>query len=288
MCGRKTPTISRRSAPATPRLFVIRHGGHDKFGRLGCGPEGLAARIAQTAEALRIIPGAVQTTAPPRQPRDDPPGASPAYFEASSQASDQIGEMAAAWERKTLAGFVEPYAPNVILEGPFGRYQGRKMVVDWARSLQDWNAPYAETDARCASRRWSARTRKRRTSSTPSTNFAGRSWASPSAADLQHDVAQLRRPVADRAREDQRRQAGHRGAVDLVVRSGEVEADAEPLALAAAGQHFVAQPAFPEQQQAGARLDGDERVRAASARPSSAAAADPRSGSRRRPAGTST
>ena len=130
----------------TPRLFVIMHGGRDKFGRLGCGPEGRAARIAQTAEALRIIPGPVQTTAPARPPRDDPPGASAAYFEASRQASGQIGDMAAAWERKTLAGFVEPYAPNVILEGPFGKYQGRKMVVDWARSLQDWNAPYAEGD----------------------------------------------------------------------------------------------------------------------------------------------
>jgi hypothetical protein len=56
--------------------------------------------------------------------------------------------MAAAWERKTLAGFVEPYAPDVILEGPFGVYQGRKMVVDWARDLQDWSAPYSEEDKR--------------------------------------------------------------------------------------------------------------------------------------------
>ena len=48
----------------------------------------------------------------------------------------------------TLAGFVEPYAPDVVLEGPFGTYQGRKMAVDWARSLQDWNAPYSETDRR--------------------------------------------------------------------------------------------------------------------------------------------
>jgi hypothetical protein len=56
--------------------------------------------------------------------------------------------MTAAWDRKTLAGFVEPYAPDAILEGPFGIYQGRKMIVDWARHLQDWNAPYSEGDQR--------------------------------------------------------------------------------------------------------------------------------------------
>jgi hypothetical protein len=56
--------------------------------------------------------------------------------------------MVAAWERKTLAGFVEPYAQDVILEGPFGIYRGRKTAVDWARSLQDWNAPYSEGDRR--------------------------------------------------------------------------------------------------------------------------------------------
>src|SRR3954469_11091911 len=42
--------------------------------------------------------------------------------------------------------------------------------------------------------------------------------------------------------------------------SGEVEADAEALAFA--GQHFVAQPALPHQQQSGARLDADKAVRA--------------------------
>jgi hypothetical protein len=91
------------------------HAGKDQFGRLGCGPAGLAARVAQTAEALRVLPGKPHTTAAPLQRRSDPPGASPAYFEASSQISAQLFEMVAAWERKTLAGFVEPYAPDVIL-----------------------------------------------------------------------------------------------------------------------------------------------------------------------------
>lgn len=130
------------------RLFVIMHAGQDKFGRAGCGPEGLAARVARTADALRVLPGEPRTTAPAREEPAGPVGASPEYYAASRQVSGQLFEMAAAWERKTLAGFVEPYAPDVILEGPFGTYRGRKMVVDWARHLQDWNAPYSPTDKR--------------------------------------------------------------------------------------------------------------------------------------------
>ena len=131
-----------------PRLFVIAHAGQDRFGRLGCGAQGLAARVAETADALRAMPGEPQTTAPAQQERRHPAGASAAYFEASDQISSHLFAMAAAWERKTLAGFVEPYAPDVVLEGPFGIYRGRKMAVDWARHLQDWDAPYAPGDKR--------------------------------------------------------------------------------------------------------------------------------------------
>ena len=130
-----------------PRQFVITHAGQDKFGRLGCGPRGLAAQVARTAELGRALPGKTKTIAPPRQEEPPPPGATPAYYEASNQASGQLFEMVAAWERKSLAGFVEPFAPDVVLEGPFGIYRGRKMAVDWARHLQDWNAPYGQ-DAR--------------------------------------------------------------------------------------------------------------------------------------------
>ena len=129
-----------------PKLFVIMHAGQDRFGRLGCGPQGLAARVARTAEASSVLPGDAKTIAPPRHEEPPPPGATPAYYAASGQTSAHLFEMAAAWERKTLAGFVEPFAPDVILEGPFGTYQGRKMAVDWARHLQDWNAPYGEGD----------------------------------------------------------------------------------------------------------------------------------------------
>ena len=97
-------------------------------------------------EAGRALPGQAKTIAPPREEEPPPPGASPEYYRASGQTSAQLFEMAAAWDRKTLAGFVEPFAPDVILEGPFGIYRGRKMAVDWARYLQDWNAPYGEGD----------------------------------------------------------------------------------------------------------------------------------------------
>jgi ketosteroid isomerase-like protein len=126
----------------TPRLFVIMHAGKDRFGRLGCGPQGVAARVARTAEALRVQPGEARTTAPPSEQRRHPPGAPAGYFEASNRISAQLFEMAAAWERKTLAGFVEPYAEDVIVERPEGVLRGRRAVVDWARDQQDWDAPY--------------------------------------------------------------------------------------------------------------------------------------------------
>jgi hypothetical protein len=139
---------ARARCKGRPRHFVIMHAGKDMFGRLGCGSAGLAARVARTAEALRVQPGEPQTVAPPQSQRSHPPGASPAYFEATGQISAQLFDMAAAWERRTLAGFVEPYAPDVVLEGPFGVYRGRKLVVDWARHLQNWKAPYSDEGTR--------------------------------------------------------------------------------------------------------------------------------------------
>lgn len=73
---------------------------------------------------------------PARRPDSSVPiGASAAYHDASTQTSAQLFEMAAAWERKTIAGFVEAYAPDVILVVPFGTYRGRNAVVGWARQL---------------------------------------------------------------------------------------------------------------------------------------------------------
>ena len=54
--------------------------------------------------------------------------------------------MAAAWNRKTLAGFVEPYAQDAIVERPEVTLRGRKAIIDWVRYLQHWDAPYSTDD----------------------------------------------------------------------------------------------------------------------------------------------
>lgn len=132
---------SKARCSGTPRPFIIRHAGRDLFGRLGCGPEGIAARAARIAETLRIPPGRPETT-PLRAQRQPPPGASREYHEATSEITERLFDMAAAWERKTLAGFVEPYAEDVIVERPEGVLRGRKAVIQWAKFAQDWDSPY--------------------------------------------------------------------------------------------------------------------------------------------------
>lgn len=131
----------------TPRLFVIMHAGKDQFGRLGCGPEGLAARAARIAETLNrparttatILPARIDREVP-RVPRDERVH--------NADIFERLSEAYAAWERKTLAGFVELYAENAIVETPDGPIKGRKAVVEWARDLQDWTSPYTERDSR--------------------------------------------------------------------------------------------------------------------------------------------
>lgn len=129
----------------TPRLFVVAHAGKDLFGRLGCGREGLAASAARIAETLRAPTGARPPILPMRDTRHD--GGVP-YDSNAADILERLQEKTYAWGRKTLAGFVDPYADNVLVEGPHGLIRGRKAVADWARNLQDWNAPYSEREAR--------------------------------------------------------------------------------------------------------------------------------------------
>lgn len=132
----------------TPRLFVVMHAGRDVFGRLGCGQEGLAARAAMIAETLRIPPGNPQSTAAAVRREPPAPGVPPRHHEVTSEISARLFDMAGAWERKTLAGFVEPYAEDAVVELPEGTLRGRKAVVEWARRLQDWDGPYSERPSR--------------------------------------------------------------------------------------------------------------------------------------------
>jgi ketosteroid isomerase-like protein len=129
-----------RPCRGSARLFILWHAGRDTFGREPCGSRGLAGRAADVAEKLRVPAGVGQTTAAStfeRPPRGLPPG----QQELTRHIFHRLSDMAAAFERKLLAGFVDPYAEDVIVERPEGVLRGRKAVVDWARRLQDWSPP---------------------------------------------------------------------------------------------------------------------------------------------------
>jgi hypothetical protein len=131
---------------ATPRLFVIKHAGKEQFGRLGCGPEGLAAQAASIAERLNA-PAAASTILPSRI---DPgvPGLARAQQLSTGDIFERLAEMNYAWDRKTLAGFVEPYAEGAVVERPEATLRGRRAILDWARRMQDWEGPYTVEGAR--------------------------------------------------------------------------------------------------------------------------------------------
>jgi hypothetical protein len=54
-----------------------------------------------------------------------------------------------AWERRNLAGAVDPYAENAIIQFADGRVlRGRRALVDWLRPQQDWAVPGLATQGR--------------------------------------------------------------------------------------------------------------------------------------------
>jgi hypothetical protein len=52
--------------------------------------------------------------------------------------------MLSAWDGKRLAGYVDPYAEDAIVERPEGTIKGRKALVDWVRHEQDWTGDYPQ------------------------------------------------------------------------------------------------------------------------------------------------
>ena len=130
-----------------PRLFIVAHAGHDQFGRLGCGSEGLAARAARVAETLRVPHGG-PTGVLPAVERPPVPGVPIGQQRNNGDIFERLSEMTAAWERRTLAGFVDPYADDVVVERPEGIFKGRKAFVDWVKSEQNWLEPYPERPSR--------------------------------------------------------------------------------------------------------------------------------------------
>jgi len=131
----------------TPRLFIVAHAGRDQFGRLGCGAEGLAARAARIAETLRILPGGPAGFLPAVE-RPPVPGLPVNQQRNNGDIFERLSEMTAAWEPKTLAGYVDPYADDVVVERPEGVFKGRKAFVDWVKYEQNWTEPYSERPAR--------------------------------------------------------------------------------------------------------------------------------------------
>ena len=129
-----------------PRLFIVGHAGQDKFGRLGCGREGLAAAAARLAETLRVpsTDGAVL----PAWQVPPVPGVPVNQQLNNADIFERLSQMTAAWERRTLAGFVDPYADDVIIDRPEGKFIGRKQFVDWVKSEQNWNEAYPSRPSR--------------------------------------------------------------------------------------------------------------------------------------------
>lgn len=120
------------------QLFILRHAGKEQFGRQPCGASGLAGRVVEVASKLRVPPGPGRSTAA-LPPEDRSVGAPPGYQDFTRHMFHRLSDMAASWERKMLAGYVDPYAEDVIVERPEGVLRGRKAVVDWARREQDWS-----------------------------------------------------------------------------------------------------------------------------------------------------
>jgi hypothetical protein len=102
-----------------------------------------------------------------------------------------------------LAGQVEPYARDVILEGPFGVYHGRKMAMDLARDLQDWSAPYSEEDKRRRVERIVSKNQEAKDVFYTKHELRWEEAGKP-VPDVQRNVAQSWWPVANRSREDKR------------------------------------------------------------------------------------
>lgn len=123
---------------AQPRLFILRHAGREQFGRQ-CTPAGIAGRAAEVAATGRIPPGRGMTTAPPTPAGQPRPGGGPGE-DLARHIHHRASEMVWAWQRGSLAGAVEPYAQDVIVELPGGRVlRGRPALVEWMRGQQDWS-----------------------------------------------------------------------------------------------------------------------------------------------------
>jgi hypothetical protein len=119
-----------------PRVFILRHAGRESYGRQ-CQPFGLAGRAALVAATYRVPAGRGETTASPPPPQNPRPG-SGAGEDLMRHIHHRASDMVWAWERRSLAGAVDPYAEHVVVEMPGRVLRGRAALVEWLRPQQDW------------------------------------------------------------------------------------------------------------------------------------------------------
>lgn len=119
-----------------PRLFILRHAGREQFGRQ-CEATGLAGRAALVAATYRLPTGQGVTTAAPPPPDNPRPGAGPGE-DLMRHIHHRASDMVWAWERRSLAAAVDPYAEHVVVEMPGRILRGRAALVEWLRPQQDW------------------------------------------------------------------------------------------------------------------------------------------------------
>lgn len=135
---RETPYAAGQPCRRPMRVFILRHWNQgDRYGRQPCGSRGLAGRVAQIAATMRIPSGPVVTTAPP-ETVEAPPGLPEAEYKAGRQMHARLEHSVWAWERRSLAGFVDPFADNAIVELPDRTLRGKEQIIAWARGLQRW------------------------------------------------------------------------------------------------------------------------------------------------------
>ena len=127
----------------TPRLFVVAYAGRDQFGRLGCGPEGLAGRAARIAETLQA-PLLKRSAILPAWEKPPVEGIDDRQQQNNADIYERLSNMVSAWDGKRLPGYVDAYADDVIVERPEGTIKGRKALVDWVRHEQDWAEAYPQ------------------------------------------------------------------------------------------------------------------------------------------------
>ena len=98
----------------TPRLFVVAYAGRDQFGRLGCGPEGLAGRAARVAETLQA-PMLKSSAILPAWEKPPVEGIDDRQQQNNADIYERLSNMVSAWDRKRLPGYVDAYADDVIV-----------------------------------------------------------------------------------------------------------------------------------------------------------------------------